>query len=367
MSDLVIPAKVTITREVDLFGLPITRAHLDVDDDTKGLPLPAGRQGDPGPRGLPRAPWIKAGEVATAAALPTGLGPDDRGKWWHDLATDDMWTWNGSEWKQSVGAVGPRGPVAPDYSLDITQTMSNPKMRVAAAELTGGGGAQSMKLTVPAGPKGPVGPIGASGSLQTSTDYNATASGPVNGSLIAYDRITRKLRATPPPGPVGMWAKGPADFPATTALANVETIELVILEIPALPFAWRPRVHGRIATLADSTGGNNAPGYPHVWARLNDWAGPILAVGLNPFRGSLLNENIIRPHYSEQGGTVSTGNSPGHVRLSPTSTVGVVQPYEPARIYVRVERDLGNASTGSQIQYVKTAPYIQVQAMPLWL
>lgn len=366
MSDVIFPARVTITRELDVHGLPITRAALDVDDETKALPLPLGRPGDPGPRGRPMAPWIKAGEVATAAALPTGLGPDDRGKWWHDLATGDMWTWNGVEWKQSVGAVGPPGPVAVGNTLTVTETISLPKVRAAAAKIVGAGADQTMKVTVPAGSKGPVGPVGASGAIQTSTDYDATA-GPVNGSLIAYNRITRKLRPVPPPGPVGMWAKGPADFPATTALANVSTIELVALEIPALPFAWRPRVHGRIATLADSTGGSNAAGYAHVWVRLNDWNGPIVAFGLNPFRGSLQNENVIAPFFSEQGGTITSGNSPGHARLSPTSTACIVQPYEPATIYVRVERDLGSGSTGSQIQYVKTAPYVQVQAMPLWL
>lgn len=366
MSDVTFPARITITREVDPYGLPITHATMEVEDSVAETPLPAGREGNPGPRGRPMAPWVKAGEVATAAELPTGLGPDDRGKWWHDLATDDMWTWNGTEWKQSVGAVGPQGPVAPGSSLTVLDTVSDPKLRIAAATITGSGGDRDMRLTVPAGEKGAQGPVGTSGSIQTSSDYDQNI-GAVKGSLFAWNRLGRKFRAMPPPGPVGMWAKGPADFPASTALADVATIDLVAIEIPALPFAWRPRVHGRIATLADSTGGSNAPGYAHVWVRLNDWAGPVLAVGLNSFRGSLLNENIIRPHFSEQGGTITSGNSPGHVRLSPSSTSCIVQPYEPATIYVRVERDLGNASSGSQVKYVKTAPYIQVQAMPLWL
>ncbi|OOL31203.1 hypothetical protein GQ85_15065 [Rhodococcus rhodochrous] len=277
-----------------------------------------------------------------------------------------MWTWNGVEWKQSAGAVGPAGPVAPGASLVVAETISDPKMRIGAAKISAAGAALSMKLTVPAGPKGAVGPVGTSGAILTSTDYDSTV-GPVDGALIAYNRITRKLRAEPPPGPVGMWAKGSADFPASTALADVSTIDLVSIEIPALPFAWRPRVNGRIATLADSTGGSTAAGYAHVWARLNDWTGPPVAIGLNPFRGSLMNENQLVPYFSEQTGTVTGGNNPQAARLSPSSTVGVVQPYEPATIYFRVERDLGNGSSGSHVQYVKTAPYVQVQAIPLWL
>lgn len=359
MSDVTFPARIVITREVDVHGLPITRAYMEVDDPVAELPLPAGREGDAGPRGRPRATWVKAGEVATAADLPTGLGPDDRGKWWHDLATDDMWTWNGTAWKQSVGAVGPQGPVAPGNTLTVSQTVSDPKLRVAAAEITGVGADRDMKLTVPAGLKGPDGPVGDSGSVRTRPDYDDTI-GLVEGSLIAWHRGTRKYRAMPPPGPVGLWTKGPADFPASTALANVDTIDLVSIAVPALPYAWRPRVHGRIATYADDSG---TSGYPHVWARLNDPAGPPVAMGLNSFR-TLQHEVVLTPYYSGQGGTATANNYGEAVRLSPSSPVGIVKPYEQATIYIRVERDKGDATSGSQIRFVNTAPYVQVQAIP---
>ncbi|NCL74269.1 hypothetical protein [Rhodococcus sp. YH1] len=362
MSDVIFPAKVTITREVDVYGLPVTRAYVEVDDETKTIPLPAGKPGEPGPRGRPRAPWVKAGEVATEAGLPTGLGADDRGKWWHVLATNDMWTWTGAQWRQSVDAVGPQGPVAPSAIVNVIETISNPKLRIAGADLKGVGAERDLRITVPAGPRGDTGPVGPSGSVRTSDDYDNTV-GLVNGSLFAWNRITRKLRAMPPPGPIGLWAKGPADFPATTSLGNFDTIDLVTIDIPALPFAWRPRVNGLIATYADDA---NRTGYPHVWARLNDPSGQPVAMGLNPFR-TLRHEVTLCPYYSEQGGTATANNYGEAARLSASSTVGVVKPYEPAKIYIRIERDKGDATAGSNIQFVKTMPYVQVQALPLRL
>lgn len=362
MSDVVIPARVRITRELDPYGLPITRATLDVDDVTAELPLPGGRKGEQGPRGRPRAPWVKAGEVDSVGDLPVGLGPDDRGKWWHDLATDDMWTWTGTGWKQSAGAVGPSGPVAVGSVVDEVQTIADPKLRVAAAEIVSVAGSHRMKLTVPAGHKGQRGPVGASGSIVTSDDYDATH-GPVEGSLFAWSRRTRKFRPTPPAVPIGLWAAGPDAFPATTALENVDTITLVQIDIPALPFSWRPRVYGRVATYADNSGPS---GFPHVWARLNDPAGPPVAMGLNGFR-TLQHEVVLTPYFSEQGGAAIANNHGQASRLTPSSTIGVVAAYEPASIYVRVERDKGSASSGSNIRFVKTAPYVQVQAIPVAL
>ncbi len=364
MVDLSFPAQVTITREVDPYGLPVTRADLDVSDTVKALPLPSGPAGEQGPRGRPMPPFRKQGTIANAAARPTGLTPADDGKWWHRLDTDGMDVWTAElGWVHSPDCVGPVGPVGPANTLAVTETISDPALRNAAVVLTGDGAAQAAKVTAPAGLKGIKGPNGVSGPVRQAPDMDQTQ-GFAKHSAFGWQRNKRAFRAMPPPVIYGPWAKYSSDLPPDPAFANVDTIEVTTIDIPALPFAWRPRVTGRLQVWGSD---HQPPGFPHLWARLGDWSGPAVAMGLCSFRVMWV-DAILRPYYSETGGVATAAEYGKSVRMSPNSKVGIVAPEQPATIYFRVERAKGtNTGGASHISYQRAGAYLQVEAIPVRL
>lgn len=321
MPDIMFPAKVVITREVDIYGLPITTAQLELDEAAAALPLPSGREGDQGQRGRPRATWVKRGTVTNASAL-TVLDPADRdfGHWWHNLATGGMETWTEIGWVPSPGAVGASGPVAPPYSLTVTDTASNPKISEAGARIADPGPDQSMKVTVPAGVKGDQGPYGSAGLIRASGDYDDTI-GPVNGSVFGWNRGTNKFRPLPFPNGFGPWTTASTDFAADASDITDGKRVMATLTIPGLPFAWRPLVHGAFKAAVN---GNQGTGFVHAFVRMGTENGPICALGLCEFWGGGARERTIAPHFSQ--------------RLSPSSTVGVVNPLEDLTLYLCMER-----------------------------
>lgn len=359
MEEIVVPARVTITRELDVHGLPITRATLDVGDEAGQIPLPRGRRGKRGPRGRPRATWIKAGEVDTASELPDDLGPDDRGKWWHELSTNDMLTWDGSAWVRSRDAVGPPGPVAPGSNLRVVETQGNRRIRVAGASIVAG---ESMRVVVPAGEQGPRGPRGTAGPIVESQDFDPT-SGLADGATFGWTRNGRRFRMMPPVNGAGPWSIGPEDIAPDSTPAQRNLIELGSITVPPLPFAWRPWVHGMV-----QTAGGRSEGRPHVFARLDDWNGPPVGYARQAVNSDMPFWVQMLPYYSNQRGAAVLGNAVSAERVSPLSEFGVVAANTEATIYFRVER-LGTSSTtdgsGPSISHRNNRAYFQVRAMPV--
>ena len=95
MPNVSFPAKLVVTEEIDLDGVPILTADVTVVGDTQDIPLPGGEQGADGPRGRPRATFLKMGQIANQAARPAGLTANDRGKWWHRVDSNGMDVWCG--------------------------------------------------------------------------------------------------------------------------------------------------------------------------------------------------------------------------------------------------------------------------------
>lgn len=244
MSDVTFTAKVSISREVDTLGLPVTTATVAVDEYAAALPLPAGKEGKPGLRGRPKTTWLKRGTVTNASAL-TILDPADRdlGHWWHNLATNGMETWTEIGWVSSPGAVGPAGRIAGPYNLSASGTTSDPKLVAAGAQINDAPGGQTLKVTIPAGPQGIKGPIGTAGPIADSADYDDTI-GPSNGSVFGWNRGTKKFRPLPISNGFGPWQTAQSDFRADETGIGDEKRTMATLNIPALPFAWRPMVTG---------------------------------------------------------------------------------------------------------------------------
>lgn len=326
MSDVTFTAKVTISREVDTLGLPVTTAAVEVDEYAAALPLPAGREGLPGVRGRPKPTWLKRGTVTNASAL-TILDPADRdfGHWWHNLATNGMETWTDAGWVSSPGAVGPAGPIAGPYALSASGTTSDPKLVSAGAQISDVPGGQSLKVTVPAGGQGIKGPVGTAGPIVESGDYDNTL-GPSNGSPFGWNRGTKKFRPLPFPNGFGPWQTAQSDFHADETGIVDEKRTMATLTIPALPFAWRPMVIGACRAAA---GGSRSQSTVMAYVRINSANGPICAVGINPWWEGVTSaltggEVMIRPVYGE--------------KVTTTGAETIVAAGEPATLFLSMER-----------------------------
>ncbi|OBA62182.1 hypothetical protein A5780_19170 [Nocardia sp. 852002-20019_SCH5090214] len=347
MTDTSFPAHISVDRDVDINGLPVLTATVTPDADSAALPLPDGPDGPIGDRGSAQAPFIKVGTIANAGARPTGLGADDRGKWWHRLDDNGMDFWTGTSWVHSPDAVGDQGSNAPATTITTT-TLHDPALTVPAVKVTGSGPDLAVAVTVPAGLQGIPGPAGASGAISDATDYD-DSTGPTQGSVLAYNLGAKKWRVQPPPGGFGPWSWWGTDFAADQEVATDKLIAGTFT-LPALPFQWRPVVYGHLAIYCQLVSSTNAVAY----ARLNNSNGIMLATAAGARIDGSYNPLALNPTYGDEG------TKP----LSPSSTYATVPAYQSASIVVTVER-VGSASSTAKIGYRQSGASLVVWAMPV--
>lgn len=346
MTDVTFPARVVITEEADIDGLPVITADITVGLSVSALELPDGPDGDQGIPGEPQAPFIKVAAIANVGARPVGLTAADRGKWWHRLDNDSMDFWDGDSWVNLPDAVGGTGPVAPVNTLTALPVVSDETVTTAGLDIKPiTSSVQTIALTVPAGVRGPTGDPGASGVILTSPDYDSTQ-GPVNRSMFSYSRTSRRLRPTPPPCGYGPWHWSSADFAADDSAAT-PAFTVLTAHMPVLPYAWRPMCHGGIQTYADSGT------FAQVYARLYNSTGVAVAIGSN-FWQTFWELTEFGEHYG----------APNSIGMSPSSDYAVVPANYPSQIVVRVERQ---GSTSGTIAYKQALAALTVYAMPVHL
>lgn len=317
MADVTFPAKVIIEQETNAFGLPILTARIEVSDDIAALPLPAGPPGLDGDRGRPIAPFDKRGEVPNSASLPTGLGPLDAGKWWHNLATNGMEVWNGTEWKSSPDAVGGQGPIGPGNTLTPLPVRRDPRLRDAGAKIAGSTSDQTLEVTVPAGFKGAKGVDGASGAIREAADYDSNI-GVTKHAVPAWNRSSAKYRPLPLPngyGPYGLYTITPL-----ASGSDVDRHLMGKLTMPAFDFPWRPFCLGSAEILTD--GGFNTV---QAAVRIGNENGQIVAVAQHGFGATQNFASMVTPFF-------------GNKTLSPGSKVGVIAAGESVELVFLLER-----------------------------
>ncbi|GAB0103392.1 hypothetical protein JMUB6875_23650 [Nocardia sp. JMUB6875] len=342
MADISFPARITITRQPDVDGLPTLDAKLTVSDEVADLALPPGPTGAAGPKGRPRSTFRKMGEIPTAAARPTGLGADDRGKWWHRLDDDGMDVWDGTRWLHSPHAVGPQGPLADANTLDVAPTLHKPNLTVPALDFVGKGANQQVKVTAPAGFAGPKGPAGVSGKLVDSPDYDHSTS-PGSNYVFAYHRPTQKFRPLQPPMGVGPWSWFQEDFVEDQEV-DASQLTAGTFTVPAQSFAWRPVVQGHVYVYGASSA-------VEATVRLGSADGVIVAA-TRPCAGGYLYLPLLTSYRDET-------SVPS---LSPSSTFATLPAGQPATFVVSLNR----AGDGSgKIGFSRSQASLVVHAQPI--
>ncbi|MFC4374094.1 hypothetical protein ACFO5K_08240 [Nocardia halotolerans] len=322
MADISFPAHITVARESDIDGLPILDAEITVSDDVAALELPSGPAGEQGRPGRPGTTFRKMGELSGAAGRPAGLGPEDRGKWWHRLDDDGMDVWTGGSWQHSPAAVGLKGPVAETTSMAVMPTRHEKNLTTPAVQIESVDAEQRITVTAPAGPRGPKGPPGASGPINAAPDFDES-SGPGHGGVFVYNRASGKFHAVPAPLGTGPWGWYESDFIETTEV-TAGRLTVGTFTIPAQPFDWRPIVYGHLYVGAAATASNYAQGI----VRLHNAQGQVLAETLHVAGPRTIYLPLV-PNYSEEKATRN---------MSPTSTYATVAAGQPASLVVSVER-----------------------------
>lgn len=351
MSDTTIPAHLSVDRVEDLDGTPILTGTVTVTPAVAALTLPRGPAGPAGPKGRPRTTFQKMGEITNAAARPGGLGPDDRGKWWHRLDDDGMDTWTGTEWRHSANAVGPQGLIAPTPSLAVIDTHHKVELTAAGLEITGVRD-QQITATAPAGLAGAVGPVGASGAITASPDYDAAA-GVANRSMFAFTPAGRKFRAQAVPDGYGPWSWWQTDFNASSGEVATDLLIAGTFTVPALPFVWRPICYGLLSVYHPAS----AQVYTQVSVRLGTANGLVVA-GTRSKWGATEYLN------SSYGPLFADDESPK--TLSPSSTVATVPAGQPATLVVCVERRGNDSGSTLKIGFSQTRSSLTVFARPIY-
>lgn len=347
MAEFTFSARIVITREVDVLGVPILTATVTPAESAAAQPLPPGPTGPAGPRGGPRTTFAKQGAIADASARPSGLGPADRGRWWHRLDTDGMDFWTGTAWVHSPGAVGPQGPPAPSNTIAV-DTVHDPALTVAAADFTGDGAEQLLTLTAPAGVQGPPGPPGDSGAILTATDFDGTTA-PTRRGMFAWSPSARKWRPTPPPNGFGPWAWYETDFAADTQEATDKLTALTVT-IPPLPYRWRPLAYAQLYMYCQGDKQADVIGY----VRLGSVNGVMVATGAGARSDGAYRLTTIVPTYGDEG-TRSLG---------PSSTYATVPAYAESTLVVTAERVSTTGASTAEIGFDSARAFLTVWALP---
>ncbi|MBF6357678.1 hypothetical protein IU449_24540 [Nocardia higoensis] len=349
MADTTFPAHITLRADPDADGLPVLTAEVTVNPTVAELSLPQGPTGPAGRRGLPRTTFHKMGEIADAAARPSGLGPDDRGKWWHRLDDDGMDVWTGAGWQHSPNAVGPAGPAADSIEFTDVRTVHEPALTNPAVVVTGSGAAQMLSVTVPAGLRGPKGPPGASGTIGSAPDFDTTV-GPTDGGVFGYQRGSRKFQALAAPTGRGPWAWYDTDFAADQAGAAAQLVAGTFT-VPAMPFEWRPTVYGHLSVYCQDSGQQ----FYRVTVRLMHSEGQIVAMARPGITGGGYLMTPFAPAYSDADATKS---------LSPTATYATVPAGQPVNLVVTVDRLNASSTSTGEIGYQRAGASLVVYATP---
>ncbi len=346
MADFSFPAHLAVDETVDGDGLPILSATLTPAPEATDLPLPAGPAGPAGPRGTARAPFRKMGTIANVGARPVGLGAEDRGKWWHRLDNGSMDTWDGTTWRNSPGAVGPTGPAGPGASIAATTT-HEATLTVPAVRVTADGPALTLAVTAPAGDRGPTGPAGASGSISTATDFDQ-AIGPGKRGVFLWSAAAKKFRVASAPNGFGVWSWYGNDFNADAEQAATRLIAGTFA-IPAMPYAWRPMVWGRLQIFCQA--GLQSDG--EIRVRIGTETGPMVGAGAGIRADGGYYTNVFGPAIGD------TAPKP----IGPTSTLASVAAHVETVLYVTVER-IGQG-TSATLGYKRTGASLTVWAQPI--
>ncbi len=328
---IVYDADVTVTMRTveDPVGLPYTVNPVELVGREVLVEVRQGPPGIVGLQGGPAWPWQWMGDIATFAALQAlGLGTAEARRAWRVVAENALYLWTGMEFVRCANAFQRPGHQADPTTL-VGEALAGATGSAAAASITGTAPNQTLTITFPRGVTGDVGDPGSAGAIAAAQDVDMT--GARQDSVLAWSTSDNKFHPITPPRLAGPWAIAGNQFTGGSNLSQSPKT-LATMNIPALPYAWRPIV------LTGSIGMQNHvssvdSGRVNIEVRLGGVDGVLVGYGVSV---SLANsgEVIFHPRWEYP--------------VSPSSDLGVVPANTTAALYVIAKRVFGNANYSVQ-------------------
>lgn len=288
-------------------------------DAVLGIPV---LQGRPGPDGTPAVPFNwQYDNFTSASQLPTTLGASDAGKAWIIKASggsSSIHYWDGTSFHVFLNVFAEGAPGAtpdPDFAFVVDLAAgATPTVSKSGTALNPG---YTVHLPSFKGDPGPT------GSTVISAASWSTA--PSNGSVAAWSTATSKLVPATIPVVVGPYTISESAFSAIPNTATAARTTVATINLPALPYAWRPEiVSGTIR------GFNGVGSVLSVEVMLGNASSGTL-VGKGPGLSGA-GERIIRI-----GSHFSSPSAPS-VAVTPASATGKVNANTTAALFVVVTR-----------------------------
>jgi len=305
------------------------RAIIEVTNGVGELTLPRGPQGEkgvdgePGPGLAPDAVIEYATDAEAQTHLPTGLGPLDRGYCVLNDTTKTAFFWSGSAWLPVTDVVGLEGPMGPAVNIGIGTVTTGPSGGSASVSVDDSS-TSSLKIlnfTLPRGPQGAVG-IGQQGdpgeALSAASDVQWPTGGPSNGQVMVWDSLLGKAKwVTNTPGPVGPFTAGPDQVTAVNDNSWPDEYKIIAqIAVPAMPFAWHPRVEGYCDVKV-----NGIMARVDVEARLGSATGPCVGRGAGSTITGFLENYTPRTVVPTFEGPMTPDNSAASVAAGAETTI----------------------------------------------
>ena len=236
------------------------RGVLEIDGDGIYSSIPAykGEKGDPGRDGLP--PRFR--EPVTEANLPdiSTLSPSDMGWFWPIVGSTDVITYNGLDLVRIENYFGARGPVGPAPKVAVGTVQVGPVPAVTVVDDSSATGTATLSFVLPEprqGEQGKEGPQGPAASIEDSTDYDDHGTPATAGQVLTKHTDGPWYPATMQLSP-GVVKKSAADSDWRALDSGLnwtgDTMQVVVVNVPAQDFAWEPEVFGAIDVKTDGIG-----------------------------------------------------------------------------------------------------------------
>lgn len=308
------------------------RAIVEVTNGVGELHLPRGPKGEKGNDGEPGpglAPDAVVGYPTDAEAfdnLPSGLGPLDRGYCVINQDTRTGFFWSGSQWFTVLEVVGAEGPQGPAVQVSVGSVSTSPSGGSAQVTLDPSSTAthKIFNFVLPRGAQGAVG-LGQKGdpgdALASAADVLWPEGGPEDGQTLVWDSaINKAVWKAMTPGPVGPFSAGPNEFAAINDAAWPQDYKIITtVDIPAMPFRWRPRCLGYCDVKV-----NGVMIRVDIEARLGSASGPMVGRGPGTTISGFLENYTTRTLISTYEGPVTPENTAATVPAGEASTVYLI-------------------------------------------
>lgn len=286
------------------------RGVLEIDGPsiTTSIPAYKGDKGEPGRDGLP--PRFR--EPVTEDNLPdiAGLSPSDMGWFWPIVGSTDVLTYNGLDLIRIENYFGARGPVGPAPKVAVGTVQEGPVPAVTVVDDSSVSGTATLSFVLPKaqqGERGLKGDTGPAASISDSTDYDDHGTPATAGQV-----LTKHTDGTWGPQTVqlspGVVKKSGADSDWRALDSGInwtgDTMQVVVVNVPAQPFPWEPEVYGCLDIKADGIGL-----VVDAEVRLGAASGPLVAKGPGNQNEQVIGEWQTRTIIPAADGTTALGAS----------------------------------------------------------